>query len=56
MDAGSVAREGVDAVMAGRRIHVTGRVNRTIAALVKHMPQFVVDSVGKRTARRYRKV
>jgi hypothetical protein len=56
MDADAVASEGVDAVMAGRRIHVTGRVNRTIAGLVKYMPQFVVDAVGRKTASRYRKV
>jgi short-subunit dehydrogenase len=56
MDAGTVARQGVDAVMAGRRIYVNGRVNRTIAGLVKYMPQCVVDAVGRRTARRYRKV
>ena len=55
MDADAVAHQGVDAVMAGRRIHVTGRVNRAIAVLVKHMPQFVVDAVGRRTAKRYRK-
>lgn len=56
MDADTVAREGFDAVMSGRRVHVTGRVNRAIAALVKHMPQALVDVVGRRTAGRYRKV
>ena len=56
MDADTVARQGLEAVMAGKRIHVTGRVNRTIATLVKYMPQFVVDRVGRKTAKRYRKV
>lgn len=56
MDADTVARQGVDAVMAGTRIHVTGRVNRAIALLVKHMPERLVDAANRRMARRYRKV
>lgn len=54
MDAAQVAREGFDAVMAGTPIHVTGRVNRTIATLVRYLPQRVVVALGRRTARRYR--
>ena len=56
MDAETVARQGVDAVMAGSRIHVTGHVNRTIAGLAKYLPQPLVDAVGRRTAKGYRKV
>lgn len=55
MDAATVARQGFDAVMAGQAIYVNGRVNRTIAALVRHMPQWLVYSVGRRVGRTYRK-
>ena len=55
MDATHVAREGFDAVMAGMPIHVTGRVNRTIATLARYLPQWVLVALGRRTARRYRK-
>jgi short-subunit dehydrogenase len=55
MDAATVARQGFDAVMAGQAIFVTGRVNRTIAALVRHLPQRLVYSVGRRVGRSYRK-
>ena len=55
MDADSVARQGFDAVMAGRPVYVTGRVNATIAAVAKLLPQRAVEAIGRRTARRYRK-
>ena len=55
MDAATVARQGFDAVMAGQAIFVTGRVNRTIAALVRHLPQRWVYSIGRRVGRSYRK-
>lgn len=55
MDAAAVAREGFDAVMAGAPVHVTGRVNRTIALLSRHLPQSVLVAVGRRTAKRYRR-
>lgn len=55
MDAATVARQGFDAVMAGEAIVVTGRVNRTIAALVRHLPQRLVYSIGRRVGRSYRK-
>ena len=55
MDAPTVAREGYDAVMAGKNIHVNGRVNRTIAALVRLLPQRLVESLGRRMGRAYRK-
>jgi short-subunit dehydrogenase len=42
-------------VMAGTPIHVTGRVNRTIATFARHLPQPVLVALGRRTARRYRK-
>jgi len=55
MDAPTVAREGFDAVMAGRTIYVNGRVNRIIAALVRLLPQRLVESAGRRMGRAYRK-
>ena len=56
MDAPAVAREGYDAVMAGRAVYVTGRVNRSIAWLVRVLPQALVRRVAGNTGRRYRKV
>ena len=49
MDSSVVARQGYDAVMAGIPVYVNGRVNRTIAALVKYLPQKLV--VGCRQTR-----
>jgi short-subunit dehydrogenase len=54
-DADAVAREGFAAVMEGRPIHVTGSVNRTIATLVRFLPQWLVTGIARRTARWYRK-
>jgi short-subunit dehydrogenase len=54
-DAATVAREGFDAVMAGVPIYVPGRVNRTIAWLVRYMPQPLVTMVGRRFGKAYRK-
>jgi len=56
LDAATVARQGFDAVARGTPVYVNGRVNRTIAALVRYMPQAVVRVVGRRMARTYRKV
>jgi len=56
MDAKTVARQGYDAVMAGQTIFINGRVNRAIAALVRHLPQGVVEAMGRRVGRAYRKV
>jgi short-subunit dehydrogenase len=55
MDARTVARQGFDAVMAGEWIYVNGRVNRTIAALVRHLPQRLVYYAGRKAGRKYRK-
>ena len=54
-DALTVAREGYAAVMAGKPIHIPGRVNRGIALLVRYMPQWIVTSVGRRFGKAYRK-
>ncbi len=55
MDAPTVARQGFDAVMAGTPLYVNGRVNRTIAALAGYLPLAVVEAVGRRAAKGYRK-
>jgi len=55
-DAATVAREGFDAVMAGTPVYIHGRVNRTIAALVRYMPQALVTAIGRRFGKAYRKV
>jgi short-subunit dehydrogenase len=55
MDAPTVARQGFDAVMAGQHIYINGRLNRTIAALVRLLPQRLVYAIGRRAGRAYRK-
>jgi short-subunit dehydrogenase len=56
LDAATVARQGFDAVMAGTPIYVNGRVNRTIAMMVRFIPQWLVRSVSRRFGRTYRKL
>jgi uncharacterized protein len=55
LDAPTVARQGFDAVMAGTPVFINGRVNRTIALLVRYVPQRIVASIGRRFGRSYRK-
>jgi hypothetical protein len=55
MNAPSVAREGFAAVMDDRSVHITGRVNRSIAALSRMIPQSLLVAIARRTARLYRK-
>jgi len=55
MDAGTVARQGYDAVMAGRSVYVNGLVNQTIAALASCLPNRLVTMVSRRSAKLYRK-
>ena len=54
LDAATVAREGFDAVMAGRPLAITGRVNRAIHALGRLMPLTLVELVSRRLARSFR--
>jgi short-subunit dehydrogenase len=56
MDAPAVARQGFDAVMTGTPLYINGRVNRTIAALVRYLPSSLVQSIGRRFGKTYRKV
>lgn len=55
MDAPAVARQGFDAVNQGIPVHVTGSTNRVIATLVRLLPQRIVQRVGGKFGRRYRK-
>ena len=55
MDAPAVAREGFAAATAGTPVHVTGRINRTIALLSRLLPPSVLKAIGRRTAGKYRK-
>jgi short-subunit dehydrogenase len=55
MDAARVAREGYEAVMAGRAVYVPGRVNKTIATLGRLLPPRVVWRMNRRAASRYRR-
>ncbi|HEV2538249.1 MAG TPA: SDR family oxidoreductase [Frateuria sp.] len=55
-DAGAVVREGIDAVERGTVVQVTGRVNRTIKALAKLMPDRLALWVSARESRRYRQL
>ena len=55
MDSPTVARQGFDAVMAGTPIYINGRVNRTIALLVRYVPQSIVSWVGRQMGKSYRK-
>jgi len=55
MDAPEVARHGFEAVSMGAPVHVTGRMNRTIALLARYLPHRLLVAAGRRSARRYRK-
>jgi uncharacterized protein len=55
LDAPTVARQGFEAVMAGTPIYINGRVNRSIALLVRYVPQRVVKAIGRQFGRSYRK-
>jgi short-subunit dehydrogenase len=55
LDAPTVARMGFDAVERGQVMCVTGRINRAIALLVRLAPQALVEAVGGRMGRQYRR-
>ena len=50
-----VARQGYHAVMTGKSVVVTGRINSAIATLVRILPQGLVIGIGRRMGRQYRK-
>ncbi len=55
MDAAVVAEQGYRAVMIGEPVYVNGRINRTIAWLVRVLPQGFVRRMSGRAGGRYRK-
>lgn len=56
MDAPTVARQGFDAVMAGTPIYVTGKVNAALATLGRVLPLRLVEAIGRRAAKVYRRI
>ena len=55
LDAGTVAQQGYEAVMAGEPIRIPGGVNKAVALAVRYAPQWLVQMVSRRMARSYRK-
>lgn len=51
-----VAREGIDAVMRGEVVHVTGPVNRALATLVRHLPTETALALVRNRAKSFRSV
>ena len=54
MSAQDVVEEGIDAVQSGQPVHVAGRTNRAIAALMRLLPPAAARSLINRRARDYR--
>jgi short-subunit dehydrogenase len=54
MDAPTVAREGMDAVEAGKAVYVNGRVNRLIKGLFKLLPDALALKMVERQGSRFR--
>lgn len=54
LDAGSVARMGYQAVMAGDPVCVTGRVNRLLALLAKYLPNWLARALSRSQGRKFR--
>jgi short-subunit dehydrogenase len=52
LDASTVAQQGYEAVMAGTPLYINGRVNRTIAALVRVAPRWLIRSIERRIGHR----
>jgi short-subunit dehydrogenase len=54
MSAEDVVREGLDAAAKGRAVHVSGRPNRLIKALVECLPDRAAEAMMRRQSRRFR--
>lgn len=54
MDAATVARQGLDAVDAGKAVYVNGRVNTAIKSLFKLLPDALALAMIERQGRRFR--
>jgi hypothetical protein len=55
LDADRVAREGYDAVMKGRLVHVPGRVYRALVFGIRHLPESWVLRATLNQSRKFRK-
>lgn len=55
-NADQVAREGIDAVMRGEVVHVTGPINRALAAIAHVLPPKAARGLMRRNSGRYRAV
>jgi len=56
MDAETVARQAYDAAMRGDVVYVNGAVNKTVVALARHSPDWLIQKVLKRFAKNFRRV
>jgi hypothetical protein len=56
MDAQTVAREGIEAALAGKDVYVNGTVNKVIASAMRHIPSSLARQVIRRQARNFREV
>jgi short-subunit dehydrogenase len=54
MRAEDVVREGLDAAARGRVVHVSGRANRLIKALVEVLPDRAAEALMRRQSKRFR--
>jgi len=55
LNAGEVARQGIDAVERGEIVYITGRVNRAIKALVKLLPDQMGIRIVQKRSKDFRK-
>ena len=55
MDAETVAEQGYDAVMRGHIVCVNGAWNKTLVTLVRYTPDWLVNAVLKKFARKFRR-
>jgi short-subunit dehydrogenase len=55
LSSADVAKQGYNASMAGESVVITGRLNATIATLVRILPQRLVIGLGRRIGREYRR-
>ncbi len=56
MDADTVAQQGYDAVMRGDIVYVNGAWNKTLVTLVRYTPDWLVNAVLKKFAKKFRRV
>jgi uncharacterized protein len=56
LDADTVARQGYDAVMRGDIVYVTGRVYRALILGSRYAPEWLVNRILKRFAKKFRRV